>query len=160
MEHRAKLLRDDGLQRLIRETDQGLAQVNYTLDAQGNKTTYTDPRSLATTYIRNGFGDVKRRTSPDSGITDTVYDLRGLATQMSDARGIVTNYTYDNAGRMQTKAFPAAAAENVAFTYDSGVNGKGRLTSLTDESGSTAFTYDIRGNVVSEIHTIKTLPTN
>jgi YD repeat-containing protein len=66
----------DGLQRLIRETDQGLAQVNYTLDAQGNKTTYTDPRTLATTYSRNGFGDVKRRTSPDSGITDTVYDLR------------------------------------------------------------------------------------
>ncbi len=148
----------DGLQRLIRETDQGAAQVNYSLDAQGNTTTYTDPRSLATTYIRNGFGDVKRRTSPDSGITDTVYDLRGLATQVTDARGIVTNYAYDNAGRMLTKAFPAASAENVAYTYDSllpaGNKGKGRLTSVTDESGSTAYVYDARGNVLTETHVI------
>ncbi len=147
----------DGLQRLIRETDQGTAQVNTTLDAQGNTTTYTDPRTLATTYLRNGFGDVNRRTSPDRGITDTVFDLRGLGTQMTDARGIVTNFTYDNAGRMLTKSFPAASAENVTYTYDSvlaGNKGKGRLTSVTDESGSTAYVFDARGNVLTETHVI------
>ena len=49
--------------------------------------------------MRNGFGEVKRRTSPDSGTTDDVRDLRGLVTQMTDGRTIVTNYTYDNAAR-------------------------------------------------------------
>ena len=147
----------DGLQRLIRETDQGTAQVNTTLDAQGNTTTYTDPRTLATAYIRNGFGDVKRRTSPDSGITDYVYDLRGLVTQMTDGRGLVRSYSYDTAGRMLAKGFPAAANENVGFVYDSiagGNIGKGRLTSVTDESGSTAYVYDARGNVLTETRTI------
>jgi RHS repeat-associated protein len=76
---------------------------------------------------------------------------------MTDARGIVTNYTYDNAGRMLTKSFPAAAAENVTYTYDSvlaGNKGKGRLTSVTDESGSTSYVYDVRGNVLTETHVI------
>ena len=76
---------------------------------------------------------------------------------MTDARGIVTNYTYDNAGRMLTKTFPAASAENVTYTYDSvlaGNKGKGRMTSVTDESGSTSYVYDARGNVLSETHVI------
>ena len=123
-----------------------------------SKTSFlSDPRSLATTYIRDGFGDVQRRTSPDSGITDYVYDARGLITQMTDARGLVTAYTYDNAGRMLTKGFPAAAAGNVSYTYDSvlsGNKGKGRMTSMTDESGSTAYVYDPRGNGLTETHVI------
>ena len=58
----------DGLQRLIRETDQGAAQVDTTLDAQTPPPPTPTPRTLATSYLRNGFGDVKRRTSPDSGM--------------------------------------------------------------------------------------------
>jgi YD repeat-containing protein len=147
----------DGLQRLIRETDQGSAQVTTTLSAQDGVTVYKDPRSLQTTYVRNGFGDVIQRVSPDTGTTTYVYDPRGLVTQMTDARGVVTNYAYDKAGRMTAKTFPAASAENVAYTYDSTANGNkgiGRLTSVTDLSGSTATTYDVRGNVLSETHTI------
>jgi RHS repeat-associated protein len=151
----------DGLQRLIRETDQGSAQVNVTRTAQDDVATYTDPRSLTTTYTRNGFGEVKRRVNPDTGTTNYVYDARSLLTQMTDARAdaraVVTNYTYDNAGRMLTKSFPTAAAENVTYTYDSvlaGNKGKGRLTSVTDESGSTAYVYDVRGNVLSETRVI------
>jgi len=76
---------------------------------------------------------------------------------MTDARGIVTAYAYDNAGRMTGKSFPAAANENVAYTYDAttgGNVGKGRMTSMTDESGSTAYVYDARGNVLTETRTI------
>jgi hypothetical protein len=57
-------------QRLIRETDQGLAQVNVMRAAQDDIATYADPRSLANTYTRNGFGEVKRRDNPDTGTTD------------------------------------------------------------------------------------------
>ena len=76
---------------------------------------------------------------------------------MTDARGLVRNYAFDNAGRMLTKSFPAAANENVAYVYDSiagGNFGKGRMTSMTDESGSTAYVYDARGNVLTETRTI------
>lgn len=63
-------------------------------------------------------------------------------TQKKDARLVITNFTYDNAGRLLTKSFPAAAAENVTYTYDSiigGNKGVGRLTGVTDQSGTTAF---------------------
>jgi YD repeat-containing protein len=40
------------------------------------------------------------------GTTVYVYDLRRLLTQETDGRGIVTNYTYDNAGRMLTRTLP------------------------------------------------------
>jgi YD repeat-containing protein len=55
----------DSLSRLIRETNEESAQVNLTLNGKDQITTYADPRSLATTYVRNGFDDVIQRTSPD-----------------------------------------------------------------------------------------------
>jgi YD repeat-containing protein len=36
---------------------------------QDRITAYGDPRSLTTSYIRDGFGDVIQRTSPDTGTT-------------------------------------------------------------------------------------------
>ena len=73
------------------------------------------------------------------------------------ARSIETDFTNDVAGRVTAKTFPAASAENVAFTYNStasGNKGVGRLTSLTDQSGSTAFVYDALGHVSSDTRVI------
>ena len=147
----------DGLSRLMRETDQEGAQVNLTRDGQDEITTYADPRSLATTYVRNGFGEVIRETSPDAGVTTYVRDLRGLITQVTDGRGIVANYANDNAGRVTSVSYPAATAENVTYTYDSiagGNKGIGRLTGITDQSGSTAYTYDALGRITAETRII------
>ncbi|MBL8566763.1 MAG: RHS repeat protein [Hyphomicrobiaceae bacterium] len=115
------------------------------------------PRNLETTYVRNGFGEIIRQSSPDSGVTDHVRDARGLVTETTDARGVVTNMTYDAAGRMLTRSYPAATTENVTYAYDSiasGNYGKGRLTAMTHEGGSIAWTYDARGNVTQEARTI------
>lgn len=110
-----------------------------------------------TTHIRNGFGEAIQEASPDAGTTVYVRDARGLVTQSTDGRGIVTNYTYDNLGRETSRSFPSAAAEAVTLTWDStasGNKGVGRLTSLADESGTTAFVYDARGNVITDNRTI------
>jgi RHS repeat-associated protein len=147
----------DGLQRVMRETDQESSQVNLTRDGQDNVVAYADPRSLVTAYVRNGFGEVIRETSPDAGVTITVRDARGLATQVTDGRGIVTNMTYDTGGRLLSETYPASAAENVTYTYDSvagGNKGVGRLTSVTDQSGSAALAYDALGRVASETRVI------
>jgi YD repeat-containing protein len=90
-----------------------------------------------------------------------VRDLRGLPTQITNGNSVVTNLTYDNAGRVLTKTYPAATGENITYTYDNitaGNKGKGRLTKIQDQTGSTAFVYDARGNVVTETRTIGTLP--
>jgi hypothetical protein len=46
---------------------------------------------LAAYFVRNGFGEVIRETSPDAGVTTYVGDLRGLVTQVTDGGGIVLN---------------------------------------------------------------------
>jgi RHS repeat-associated protein len=147
----------DSLQRLIRETDQEGAQVNLTRNGQDDVVAYADPRNITTTYVRNGFGEVIQEASPDAGTTVYVRDARGLVTQQTDGRGVVTTMTYDNAGRLLTETYPAAAAENVTYTYDdilNGNKGKGRLTKVQDQSGTTELVYDVFGRVTSDKRTI------
>jgi len=70
----------DGLSRLIRETDEEGAQVNYGLNAQDQVASYSDPRNLVTSYVRNGFGEVIQKVSPDTGTMTYVREARGLIT--------------------------------------------------------------------------------
>lgn len=143
----------DGLNRLISESNEDHATVTLTRNGTDDVTNYNDPRSLNTTYVRNGFGDVIRRTSPDTGITDYVYSAAAKVTQITDARGIVTTLTYDNAGRLLTKQYPAATAENITVTWDStasGNHGKGRITRIQDASGSVEWFYDTLGRATQE----------
>ena len=149
----------DALNRLATQTEPGANTVTLSRNGQDDVTAYKDPRNLTTSYVRNGFGDVIRETSPDTGTTDYTYDARGLVTQIKDARNIVMNMTYDAAGRILTRSFPAATAENVSFAYDdatAGNKGKGRLTQITDQAGTSKFVYDVRGNLLSETRTIGT----
>ena len=130
----------DALNRLIKETDEQNASVNLTRNGIDAITAYQDPRSLTTTYVRNGFGDIIQEVSPDRGSTTDVRDARGLVTQRTDARAIVTNYTYDNAGRPLTKSYVGHTTDNVTFTWDQAASGSlpiGRLTTIADGSGST-----------------------
>ena len=69
----------------------------------------------------------------------------------------MANYANDSSGRATSIAYPSATAENVTYTYDSttsGNKGIGRLTSVTDQSGSTALVYDALGRVTSETRVI------
>ncbi|MCZ8322894.1 MAG: hypothetical protein O9296_15120, partial [Novosphingobium sp.] len=142
----------DPLNRLIRETNEDSGQVNLTLNGRDLITTYSDPRSLQTTYVRNGFGEVIREVSPDRGTTTTTVNALGLPTQITDGRGIVENRTYDNAGRLLTRTFPAATAENVTITWDqtaSGNRGIGRITQLVSQSSTIRWVWDALGRRTS-----------
>jgi len=43
---------------------------------------------------------------------------------------------------------------NLLLEYDQGDNAKGKLTKITDSSGSAQFTYDKNGNIISKTKTI------
>jgi RHS repeat-associated protein len=71
----------------------------------------------------------------------------------------VENRTYDNAGRLVTQTYPAAVAENITYSYDaivSGNKGVGRLTKIADQSGTTEFTYNALGQVITDKRTLGT----
>ncbi len=147
----------DALLRLISQTNGDGGIEGRTYNTADNLTAYSDPRTLSTALVRDGFGNILQETSPDRGTTTYLYDARGLRTQRTDARGIVTNYSYDAAGRLTGKTFPASTTENVTYSWDStagGNKGKGRLTGMTDRTGTTAWTYDAKGRVTQEVRVI------
>lgn len=144
----------DALNRVIQSVDRLNGTASYTYDTQDNLTSVTDPRGLVTTYTYNGFGEVVSQASPDSGTTTFVLDVAGNRTQETDARGVVTNRTFDQLNRVTAETYPAASKDNVTYTYDQGVFGIGRLASFKDKSGSTAFTYDARGNILTDTRKI------
>ncbi len=43
---------------------------------------------------------------------------------------------------------------NLSIAYDQGTHAKGKLTKISDASGSTSFTYDAKGNIASKTQTI------
>jgi YD repeat-containing protein len=138
----------DALQRLVRTTDQVGAEVNVTRNGQGDVTAYQDPRSITTSYVLNGFGEVIQEVSPDAGTTTYTRDTRGLVTSETD-------------GRLLTESYPAATAENVTYTYDNVTTlatnkGRGRLTGITDQSGSIAYVYDALGRVITDTRVMNT----
>jgi RHS repeat-associated protein len=147
----------DALDRLVSTTNAINGVTTTTYNALDQVTAVSDQRALTTGYVSNGFGFAIQTSSPDTGITVRQVDPAGNVTQSTDARGVVVNMTYDALGRMLTRTYPSSPAENVSFTYDStsaGNRGIGRQTGMTDETGSTAWKYDHRGNLIEEARII------
>ncbi len=122
----------------------------FKYDERGNITKVTDQRGLETTYKYDANDNLIEENNPDAGVTAYAYDLADNLTQIVDARGIVTNLSYDALNRLTDVLYPNTPDEDVTYAYDTGTYGKGRLSSITDESGSTTYTYDHRGNVTQD----------
>lgn len=142
-------------------TDPELAVQTYAYEASDELAQFRDGRGIATDRVVDGFGRVIRETGPDTGTTDYWYDLADNPTRVTDANGRSADYTYDAAGRMLTevRSGGGAATQTIAYSYDSvtgGNKGVGRLTGVTDPSGSSAFVYDAQGRVVRDTRVIGT----
>lgn len=150
----------DRLKRLLQDVNGVAAESKLSYDALDNITRVTDPKGLHTDYSFNGLGDQTQLQSPDTGTTSYGYDSAGNRTSQLDARGITTSYGYDALNRLTSITYPTAA-ENVAFTFDATptvcASGEtfsvGRLSGMTDASGSTAYCYDRFGQMVRKVQT-------
>lgn len=137
------------------------AQVQLQYDTLDRVTKVIDPKGLNTDYAYNGFGDVLQIDSPDSGTSTFTYDAAGNRATATDARGVVATYSYDDLGRVTGIDYSGGTAEDVSLTWDAApsacATGEtfaiGRLGTMTDGSGSTAYCYDRRGNLVRKIQT-------
>lgn len=135
----------------------------YGYDAADHLLSVVDPDTLATTYQVDAMGRVMQLTSPDTGVTTYTYDTAGNRTGQTDARGVASTYGYDALNRVTSISYPTSTL-NVHYYYDepdstTGCSGSypiGHMTRMTDSSGSTAWCYDNRGNVVSKTQTEQT----
>jgi len=147
----------DPLNRVATRTDPQLNTIGYAYDTANNLDQLTDSRSLVTTREVDGFGEIIQEISPDRGTRSYWYDLSSNLTKLIDGDSEETDVTYDAANRRTGKTFPGDAYETVTYGYDAtagGNRGIGRLTGVTEASGSTNLTYDAQGRVVADAKVI------
>jgi RHS repeat-associated protein len=143
----------DSINRLSGMTDPGSGATSFSYNYSDNQITYVqDPRNLYTSYSYDGLKNVKSVYSPDTGYSSNTYDAAGNLITSTDGRYQQTSYTYDALNRLIKTTY--ADGKTVVYAYDQGTNGLGRLSSITDSSGSTAWLYDAHGRAVQKQQTI------
>lgn len=154
----------DALNRLkwtLQDVDGIEAEIGFKYDALDSVTKVTDPKGLETQYKYNGFGDLMELSSPDTGTTSYTYDSAGNRKTQTDARGVVATYTYDALNRLKTVSYSdgtpgAAYAYDLSFKQVCGygeLHARGRLTKISDASGTTSLCYDRFGELVRKVQT-------
>jgi len=142
----------DTLNRLMATIQPGGITTGFTYDSNNNLTTVTDGNSNATTYKYDDKGMLYQTISPDTGTTTYSFDPAGNLKTKTDAKGVTTTYSYDAANRITNINFPTDSG--IAYTYDTCLNGKGRLCSMTEQSGTTSYEYTKKGQIGKETKTI------
>ncbi|MCA1578350.1 MAG: hypothetical protein LC794_13420 [Acidobacteria bacterium] len=125
--------------------------------------------ALRTEFHRNVFGQVERvidaggsfRVSydydllqrkvhvehADAGARTFLFNARGQMVRYIDARGQNVSWTFDPLGRILEVREQNELKERYEYDAGAGDNVTGRLARVTDEAGSTAYSYDVRGRV-------------
>ena len=148
----------DELNRLKQVTDPDSGITQYAYNGLDALVSVTDPHSNATTYTVTGLGDLTQQVSPDTGTTASTFDAAGNLLTQTDAKSQVSTYTYDALNRVSEILFHDKSKH--VFGYDSGTNGKGRLTSIEERdssntlTGSQTYAYDQQGRVTSNVRSI------
>jgi YD repeat-containing protein len=123
------------------------------IDAHGNVTSMT----------YDSLGRKTAMSDPDMGGWSYAYDANGNLVRQTDAKQQRICFYYDALDRLTGKhyrsddacpaTFPALSGD-ASYSYDQGVNGIGRRTGMQNASGSTSWTYDVRGRKIQETHRV------
>ncbi|EJG0471906.1 RHS repeat protein [Vibrio parahaemolyticus] len=144
--------RYDGFSNLLQSID----PVNRATAMQYNDnalvTRVTDPRGRRTYYSYNGYGDVLSVQSPDTGTAHYTYDKVGNLIGKTDANGQIFTYHYDALNRLSSIIVDGQPNASVTFRYDEpeALYGVGQLTSITDASGISKYSYTASGELASQ----------
>jgi RHS repeat-associated protein len=142
----------DALNRRVQAVDPKNGATDFGYDALNHLTSVVDPRDLTTSYGWDGLDDQITVASPDSGVTARSFDAAGNVITSTDARGLTTSYQYDALNRPVLTTY--ADGSTVTRQYDQSTYGVGHLTAMTDLSGTTTWTYDQHGRVLTKAQTI------
>ncbi len=148
----------DGDHRADEVTSQrwGTGTVTLAYDFAAKKTTVTDRRSHATTYLHDADGRAVRREDPTHAVWTWAYDDEGLPTQATLPLGGKTEWTYGSRNDRRARGNATLITET---PDDRGPNGSPatRTTEITYQGWSNEPTkiVDPRGTVTS-IHRMPT----
>ena len=132
---------------------------SYGYDPLGQVTSVVDDHNNTTTAAYDNLGRRTVHDSPDSGRTETVYDLADNPIRKITAKLAAGNqaivFDYD-VNRLAAIRYPVFTANTVTYTYGApgaANNAAGRITSVVDGAGTVAREYGPLGEVTRETRT-------
>jgi len=153
----------DALHRRVsmsRKLGSGAATTAWSYHPSDDPASITDANGNTTTFLYDDFGRLQSQVNPISGTATMTYDPAGNLIFSTDANGATVAMTYEADNRIltSTSSRSGATTETVTWTYDNavaGAYGKGHIASVTDPRGSMSYTYDRRGLVRGEAHSVQ-----
>ncbi|PJZ29480.1 RHS repeat-associated core domain-containing protein [Leptospira kmetyi] len=138
------------LGQVISRTEQGRT-IAYSYSPFGEMATITDPSGLITSFAYDSLGRRISTQDPNSGSISLSYDSSGRIQRQTDARSKTVSFTYDAIGRVLTQSTNGSESP-IQFGYDdsSVPFSKGKVTQVTDGSGSVSFLYNQRGQAIQK----------
>lgn len=119
----------------------------FTYDSQNNLLSSTDAQGRTTRYEYDALNRVIKRTMPLGMSELYTYDQVGNLATKRDFRGKQTTYEYDEMDRMSARIpDPSLGETPITYTY----NETGKRSTMTDASGTTRYTYDVRDRLLSK----------
>ena len=166
------------LEKKVYEQDSFALRTVFTYDILGRVLTETQSGTSTTlneltrrTYTYDSLGRLLTRDDPASeGLWRFGYDLNGNVVHEDDPKtGQSIEICYDVADRPREKFYKSTDSYSatpmcypglgaISYKYDdteAGNYGVGRLTHVSDLSGSTTLKYDVRGRIIREEKTIQ-----
>ncbi len=145
----------------VREFNQGSTLwTSYVYDPLKQIVKVVDDRSNVTTVAYDNLGRRTAIKNPDTGKTQTRYDLASnvIARITANLRSVGQQVSYDyDFNRLKSITYPQFAGNNIAYTY--GAPGAanytaGRITKVTSQGGTEERTYGPLGEMASQTWTI------
>ncbi|MFL6161611.1 MAG: SpvB/TcaC N-terminal domain-containing protein [Jatrophihabitantaceae bacterium] len=133
---------------------------SYAYDPLGELVTVADDSNNVT---RQSFDKLGRRTvvdNPDTGTTETTYDLASnrIAEVTADLRTASQQITYGyDFDRLVSISYPNFPANNVGYSYGApgdSDNRAGRITHVVDQAGTEDRYYGKLGETTKEVRTV------
>jgi len=134
--------------RLVQIQDQLNGSTNLTYDELDRLTQLQDPNNATTNYQYSAWGEIASLDSPDTGLSSYQYNLSGVISRYTNANNTVVNYSSDVLNRITSIDYEGDDLD-VTLNYDQGQFANGKLSSVTDNSGSTQYQYDDRGLIIN-----------
>jgi RHS repeat-associated protein len=147
---RTRQLQWDAFGRNVQELRAG-ASVGYGFNHQDALTAVQDPKGLVTSYDRNGFGEARGQTSPDTGSTTFARDAAGNVTSRVNAAGQTESYTYDADNRVTSKLLTHPGLGSLTYSFAYGTSGveAGALVQVSAPGMTLGFAHNVYGQVTS-----------
>ncbi len=112
-------------------------------DGAGQIVKQTDGNEHATTYARNVLGEIIEETNPLEHKTKKTYDAAGNLATITDASGRTTTYSHNKENELTKISYSESSTHTVEDEYTP----NGQLTSMSDGTGTTSYSYDQLGRL-------------